>query len=78
MEAVGCPACNSTGYKGRVGIMEYLRCPPEIKTIAKDSKFSLNARKYMSDSGIRSLSEDGFLKVLKGITTIDEVLRVSE
>ncbi len=78
MEAVGCPACNHTGYRGRVGIMEYLRCTPEIKTMPKDSRFSLDARKYMSDSNIRSLSEDGFLKVLKGITTIDEVLRVSE
>lgn len=78
MEAVGCPACNHTGYRGRVGIMEYLRCTPEIKTMPKDSKFSLDARKYMSDNNIRSLSDDGFLKVLKGITTIDEVLRVSE
>ena len=78
MEAVGCPACNHTGYKGRVGIMEYLRCTPEIKTMPKDSNFLSEARKYMSDSGIRSLSEDGFLKVIKGITTIDEVLRVSE
>jgi general secretion pathway protein E len=78
MEAVGCPACNYTGYRGRVGIMEYLRCTPEIKTMPKDSMFSLDARKYMSDNNIRSLSEDGFLKLLKGITTIDEVLRVSE
>lgn len=77
MEAVGCPACNHTGYRGRVGIMEYLKCTPEIKTMPKDSRFSLDARKYMSDSNIRSLSEDGFLKVLNGITTIDEILRVS-
>lgn len=77
VEAVGCLACNHTGYKGRVGIMEYLRCTPEIKTMPKDSGFSLNARKYMLDNNIRSLTEDGFLKVIKGITTIDEVLRVS-
>ncbi len=77
VEAVGCLACNHTGYKGRVGIMEYLRCTPEIKTMPKDSGFSLNARKYMLDNNIRSLTEDGFLKVIKRITTIDEVLRVS-
>ncbi|MBC2696413.1 MAG: Flp pilus assembly complex ATPase component TadA [Desulfobacteraceae bacterium] len=77
VEAVGCLACNQTGYKGRVGIMEYLKCTPEIKTMPKDSGFSLNARKYMSDNNIRSLTKDGFLKVIKGITTIDEVLRVS-
>lgn len=76
MEAVGCPACNHTGYRGRVGIMEYLRCTPEIKTMPKDSRFSIEARRYMSESNVRSLSEDGFLKVLKGITTIDEIIRV--
>ena len=77
-EAVGCPACNNTGYRGRVGIAEYLRCTPEIKEIPKDRQFSAAAGKYMAANNIKSMAEDGFLKVLKGITTIDEVLRVSE
>lgn len=77
MEAVGCPACNHTGYKGRVCIAEYLRCTDEIKAIPKGSNFSREARKNMEANNIRSLSEDGFLKVLKGMTSIDEVLRVT-
>jgi len=77
-DATGCLSCNNTGYKGRVGIVEYLRCTPEIKTMPKDSGFSLNARKYMQECNIRSLTEDGFLKLLKGITTFDEVLRVTK
>lgn len=77
MQAVGCPACNQTGYKGRVGILEYLRCTPEIKAMPKDGMFLTNVKEYMAANNIRNLSEDGFLKVIKGITTIEEVLRVS-
>jgi len=76
MKPKGCSSCNYTGYKGRVGIMEYLRCTDEIKSTPKDSNFSLETKKYMSDRGIRTLLEDGLLKVIKGITTIEEVMRV--
>lgn len=76
MKATGCPSCNYTGYKGRVGIMEYLRCTDEIKSMPKDSSFSSQIRNYISDQGIRTLLEDGLLKVIKGVTTIEEVIRV--
>ncbi len=74
---VGCPACNQTGYRGRVGIMEYLRCTTEIKAFPKDGGFPIKAREYMSSTNIRNLSEDGFLKYLRGQTSVDEVLRVT-
>jgi general secretion pathway protein E len=57
--------------------MEYLRCTADIKTMPKDSRFSLDARRYMKENRIRDLSEDGFLKVLRGTSTIEEVLRVA-
>ena len=76
VRAKGCPACNHTGFKGRVGIVEYLRCTEKIKEIPKNAGFSQKAERYMSQSGIRNLAEDGFLKALKGVTTIEEVLRV--
>jgi len=60
-----------------VGIMEYLRCTPEIKSFPKNSAFPTEARRYMAEAGIRHLAEDGFLKCIKGITTMDEVLRVA-
>ena len=75
--AVGCAACNHTGYRGRVGIMEYLRCTPEIKALPKDGNFPGEARRYMTKTAIRSLSDDGFLKYLEGITSVEEVLRVT-
>jgi general secretion pathway protein E len=77
VQTIGCPSCNHTGYRGRVGIMEYLRCTADIKTMPKDSRFSLDARRYMKENRIRDLSEDGFLKVLRGTSTIEEVLRVA-
>jgi len=76
MEAKGCPECNHTGYVGRVGIMEYLRCTNQVKAMPKGSGFSIEAERYMKSQNIRSLAEDGFLKALKGITTIEEILRV--
>ena len=56
--------------------MEYLRCTAEIKQIPKDSNFPIKAMKYMFNSNIRSLAEDGYLKVFKGVTSVEEVLRV--
>jgi general secretion pathway protein E len=73
----GCKECNHTGYAGRVSIMEYLQCTPHIKSLPKDSGFPSGARQYMADNGIRSLFEDGCLKYLQGITSMDEVLRVA-
>ena len=75
-EAVGCSECAQTGYLGRIGILEYLRCTPELKALPKNSDFPAAARKLMTSAGIRSLREDGLLKVAKGVTTIEEVFRV--
>ena len=76
-QAKGCPLCNQTGYRGRVSIMEYLRCTSEVKNMPKDAVFLPKIRQYMSDNHIRSLGEDGLLKVIHGQTTVEEVLRVS-
>lgn len=74
--AVGCPECNGTGYKGRVAILEYLRCTPQIKSFKKDGSFLSNVYEYREKENIRSLLDDGLVKVVKGVTTIDEVSRV--
>jgi len=75
--SVGCADCNHTGYLGRVSIMEYLQCTSDIKSLPKDSGFPSKARQYMADNQVRSLFEDGCLKYLEGITSMDEVLRVA-
>ena len=75
-EAKGCEACNQTGYKGRVAILEYLKCDSYIKSLPKDVNFIQKAQQYMKETGIRTLMEDGLLKAVKGLTTIEEVARV--
>ena len=76
-EACGCDYCSGTGYKGRIGIIEYLKCDEAIKNLPKDENFPLQARKLNQQRNGRTLLEDGLLKAIQGITTIDEVLRVA-
>ncbi|WP_394228285.1 GspE/PulE family protein [Pseudoalteromonas spongiae] len=76
-KAVGCDKCNGTGYKGRLALIEYLPNNQVIKGINKDSSFTLKAEDYMKESGLRNLYQDGIVKVAKGLTTIEEVVRVA-
>jgi general secretion pathway protein E len=76
MEAVGCESCGHTGYKGRLAIIEYLRCDDHLRTIPKDDQFLINAKNYNRSRGGRDLLADGMLKVLAGKTTVEEIYRV--
>ena len=73
----GCEHCNHTGYSGRIAIIEYLRCDDEIKKLPKDKHFPLVAREHAKAHGYRNLLEDGFYKAIRGITSVEEVLRVA-
>jgi len=73
----GCDMCGGTGYRGRVGIFEYIENTDEIKNLILKERLSteelwIEARK----NGSETMFEDGIKKVALGITTIDEVLRV--
>lgn len=74
--AVGCEACSNNGYKGRMAIIEYLRCDESIRAMPKDENFLAAARTYNQSVGGRTLLQDGLFKAASGLTTIDEVLRV--
>lgn len=76
-QPVGCEQCEQTGYAGRVAFLEYLPCTDEVRRIAKDEKLLDNLYDLMKREQYRTLKEDGFLKALQGVTTVDEVLRVS-
>lgn len=76
-KAKGCEHCNHTGYKGRIAIVEYLRCDNEIKKLSKDKDFPSLVREVAVRKGYRNLLEDGLYKALTGITSIDEVIRVA-
>lgn len=75
--AVGCEHCNGSGYKGRIAINEYLRCDSDIKAIPKNDQFIPKAKAHNAMLKRRDLMQDGFYKVITGVTTIDEVLRVA-
>lgn len=73
----GCPACNHTGYRGRLAIHEILPVDRTIKDfILQKTSVSL-IRNYMKEAGYHTLVEDGLLKVLDGYTTTEEVLHVA-
>lgn len=76
-KAVGCESCGYSGYKGRTAIIEYLRCDDDIKALTKDYSFIQNAKALNKIKGRRTLLEDGLLKAINGITTIDEIIRVA-
>ncbi|QYJ74058.1 GspE/PulE family protein [Shewanella sp. FJAT-52076] len=75
--ANGCDHCGHTGYKGRIAIVEYLRCDEDIKTLGKDQYFPGKARNLNISRGGRTLMMDGLLKAAMGQTTIEEVVRVA-
>jgi general secretion pathway protein E len=73
---VGCESCAHTGYRGRLAVLEYLSCDEQLKAIPKDDQFIANAKALNRKAGARDLKEDGLLKAMQGLTTIDEVFRV--
>jgi type II secretory ATPase GspE/PulE/Tfp pilus assembly ATPase PilB-like protein len=73
----GCDVCNNTGYKGRVGIFEVLEITDKIRGLIVAKETGTNIQKVAAqDHGMYIMIQDGFIKVLEGITTIEEVLRV--
>ena len=70
--------CNGTGYKGRIGIFEMMQLNNEIRELAFASAPSNELRKAARAGGMRSLLEDGKLKIFKGITTPEEVAKTSQ
>ncbi len=77
-EPKGCPACNFTGYKGRVAIFEAFIITDEIGSLILKNPAISEIKKLISKNGMFSMYQDGILKVLKQITTIEEVERVAE
>lgn len=74
----GCDKCGPSGYKGRIGIHELLEVTPEISDMILQKSSSQEIQEKAESSGMILMWEDGFIKALKGVTTIDEVLRVSK
>ncbi len=73
---VGCSACAGTGYRGRAAVHEVLDVTPEISRMAVQQASSMEIQDVATRNGMRSLRQDGMDKVLQGLTTVEEVLRV--
>jgi type IV pilus assembly protein PilB len=73
----GCEMCQNTGYRGRKGIFEIFLINEEVQHMIYDQVTSTELRIKARELGMRTLREDGLRKVIAGITTLDEVFRVT-
>lgn len=72
-EAVGCDKCNKTGYKGQMGIFEAIYNDAEIEAIIPQNPSEREIKKIAANQGTFNMKEDGIIKVLKGITSLEEI-----
>ncbi len=77
-KGAGCGQCQGTGYKGRIAIFEMFEMNTEIRELAFTKAPTTELRKAAKASGMRSLTEDGIMKIFKGITTAEEVVRITQ
>ena len=73
----GCDICSGTGYRGRTAIFEFVSVTPEMKELILTNPSTQELWKLARKQGANTLFEDGFDKVLRGITTLDELMRVA-
>jgi len=74
----GCDACSDTGYKGRTGIYELMIPNEKMKQLTTQKASAEEMRKAAVDAGMKTLREDGMQKVKQGITSQEEVVRVTQ
>ncbi len=74
----GCNHCQKSGYRGRLGIFEFMPMKPKIRELAFDGAPTQTIRKMAISEGMSTLYEDGLEKALQGITTLEEVYRVAK
>jgi len=77
MKGKGCSHCNKTGYRGRMGIHEMMVMTSAVREMTFKGEPTMVLRKQARKQGMRTLFEDGMVKALKGLTTIDEVMRIT-
>lgn len=73
----GCEACSGTGYIGRIGIYELLRVSPAVSKLIVEHTDAGSIRSFALTQGLSLLQQDGWQKARDGVTTIEEVLRVT-
>ena len=74
----GCPVCHGTGYEGRLGIFEVMTMDENIRKAILEKKDSPEIATIAVGNGMTTMMDDGIKKVLEGLTTIEEVMRVTK
>jgi type II secretory ATPase GspE/PulE/Tfp pilus assembly ATPase PilB-like protein len=77
-EGKGCDSCRFTGYKGRTAIYEFLEMSEPIRELVLKRSSSEQIKKKAIELGMRTLRQDGWEKIIMGITTPSEVIRVTQ
>jgi type II secretory ATPase GspE/PulE/Tfp pilus assembly ATPase PilB-like protein len=73
----GCELCMNTGFYGRIGLFEFLVPDDTMREILETNAIVSVIRELARKNGFRSIREEGILKVMQGITTVEEVIRVT-
>ncbi len=75
---VGCDKCNNTGYLGRIAIYEVMPITEKISKLVVEKASASDIQKEAIAEGMLTMKQDGYVKVLEGVTSMDEVLRVAQ
>ena len=76
--SVGCRECRNVGYRGRMGVYELLVTTEQIRDLAMERASTWEIKKAGKEQGMNTLRDDGWLKVIEGQTSIDEVVRITK
>jgi type IV pilus assembly protein PilB len=75
----GCPVCGNTGYKGRVGIYEVVDVDKKIQELINERTPASKISEFaVKEEGMLLMRQDGILKALRGLTTVEEVVRATK
>jgi type IV pilus assembly protein PilB len=74
----GCEQCNGEGYRGRIGVYEVLEMDTDIRKLVTQSATSEEIENQARKDGMTTMVEDGFLKIVQGVTSIEEVMRATK
>ncbi|MEW8395439.1 MAG: type II secretion system protein GspE, partial [Candidatus Thiodiazotropha sp.] len=77
-KAVGCEHCSGSGYRGRSAIIEMIELSEGLRSLILQGKDKNALAACAKSEGAKSMYEDGLQKVMRGITTLEEVLRVTQ
>ncbi len=75
-KGIGCSKCNGTGYAGRIGLFEVMTVSEKISQLVMQHRSSFEIEEQAKQDGMLTMSQDGYLKALEGMTTLAEIMRV--